>query len=136
MSIFVAEQFYADFFFFLLFLSASSGQALAAHLEVPEMPTMLILHPEIREGDRILGVNPPIKLAEIVRGYRIDRNTFGDFRRRLKKDPGNHKNFHVAAGSLERSNDFYGAKSAIKLAPTVGESQGMHTLIVNYQRGN
>ena len=129
MSIFVAEQFYADFFFFLLFLSASSGQALAAHLEVPEMPTMLILHPEIREGDRI-------KLAEVSRGYRNDRNTFGDFRRRLKKDPGNHKNFHVAAGSLERSNDFYGAKSAIKLAPTVGESQGMHTLIVNYQRGN
>lgn len=97
---------------------------------------MLILHPEIREGDRIIGVNPPIKLAEIVRGYRNDRNTFGDFRRRLKKDPGNQKNFHVAAGSLVRSNDFYGAKSAIKLTPTGGEYQGMHTLIVNYQRGN
>ena len=133
MSIFVAEQFYADFFFFLLFLSASSGQALAAHLEVPEMPTMLILHPEIREGDRI-------KLAEVSRGYRNDRNTFGDFRRRLKKDPGNQKNFHVAAGGLVRSNDFYGAKSAIKkpieLTPTGGEYQDMHTLIVNYQRGN
>ena len=129
MSIFVAEQFYADFFSFFTFAFRILWSGAGRELEVRGMPTMLILHPEIREGDRI-------KLAEVSRGYRNDRNTFGDFRRRLKKDPGNQKNFHVAAGSLVRSNDFYGAKSAIKLTPTGGEYQDMHTLIVNYQRGN
>jgi|GEM_PF-2054011 TolA-binding protein len=68
---------------------SEAGQALAADLEVPGTPTMLILSPEMREVDRIIGVNQPAKLAEIIRDYRNDRNTFGDLRRRLQEDPGN-----------------------------------------------
>ena len=68
---------------------SEAGQALAADLEVPGTPTILILYPEMREVDRVTGVNQPAKLAELIRDYRNDRNTFGDLRRRRREDPGN-----------------------------------------------
>ena len=58
----------------------------------------------------------------------------------LEIEPGNHKNYRVAAGVLLLIDDVDGAKSAIEkaieLAPAVSEYQDMHTFIVNYQRGN